>query len=156
MKKIIIFAVAGVVLIGAGVGGALFFLKSPENTDEEQLTEAETPEKETKEAKEAIYENMHPAFTINFKEGSKKKFMQVYMVAMFYDMDSRDSFKMHMPVVRNKILMTLTGKDSDELSTKEAREQLRIDSLQAAQSVMQDRYGENMVEDIFFTKLVMQ
>ena len=156
MKKIIIFAVAGIVLIGAGVGGALFLLKSPETTDEEQLTEAETPEKETKEAKEAIYETMHPAFTINFKEGSKKKFMQVYMVAMFYDMDSRDSFKMHMPVVRNKILMTLTGKDSDELSTQEAREQLRIDSLQAAQSVMQERYGENMVEDIFFTKLVMQ
>ena len=153
MKKIIIFAVAGIVLVGAGIGGAMFFLKSPETSQEEQMAEEETI---APDVKEAIYENMHPAFTINFKEGSKKKFMQVYMVAMFYDMDSRDAFKMHMPVVRNNLLMLLSGKDSDDLSSMEAKEQLRKDALQAAQSVMQERYGENMVEDIFFTKLVMQ
>lgn len=153
MKKIIIFAVAGIVLVGAGIGGAMFFLKSPETSEEEQMAEEETM---APDVKEAIYENMHPAFTINFKEGSKKKFMQVYMVAMFYDMDSRDAFKMHMPVVRNNLLMLLSGKDSDDLSSMEAKEELRKDALLAAQSVMQERYGENMVEDIFFTKLVMQ
>lgn len=153
MKKIIIFAVAGIVLVGAGIGGALFFLKSPEDSEEQQMVDEEMKEPDKKEA---IYEDMHPAFTINFNEGSKKKFMQVYMVAMFYDMESRDAFKMHMPVVRNNILMLLSGKNSDELSTTEAKEQLRKDALQAAQSVMQERYGDNMVEDIFFTKLVMQ
>lgn len=153
MKKIIIIAVAGIVLVGAGIGGAMFFLKSPQSSEEEQMAEEEMMKPDIKEV---IYENMHPAFTINFNEGSKKKFMQVYMVAMFYDMESRDSFKMHMPVVRNNILMLLSGKDSDELSTSEAKEQLRKDALQAAQSVMQERYGEDMVKDIFFTKLVMQ
>ncbi len=153
MKKIIIFAVAGIALIVAGIGGAMIFLKSPESSQEEQMAEEETM---APDVKEAIYENMHPAFTINFREGSKKKFMQVYMVAMFYDMDSRDAFKMHMPVIRNNLLLTLSGKDSDELSSIEAKEQLRKDALQTAQSVMQERYGKNIVEDIFFTKLVMQ
>ena len=153
MKKIIIFSVAGLVLVGAGIGGAMFFLKSPEPSEEEQMVEEEATEPQMKDA---IYEDMHPAFTINFKEGSKKKFMQVYMVAMFYDMESRDAFKMHMPVVRNNLLMLLSGKDSDELSTMEAKEQLRKDALVAAQTVMQERYGENIVQDIYFTKLVMQ
>ncbi len=153
MKKIIIFAVAGIALIVAGIGGAMFFLKSPDVSQEEQMAEEEMM---APDVKEAIYENMHPAFTINFREGSKKKFMQVYMVAMFYDMDSRDAFKMHMPVIRNNLLLTLSGKDSDELSSIEAKEQLRKDALQTAQSVMQERYGKNIVEDIFFTKLVMQ
>ena len=153
MKKIIIFAVAGLVLVGGGVGGALFFMKSPEPTEEEVMVEEEAMEPDIKDA---IYEDMHPAFTVNFNEGSKKKFMQVYMVAMFYDMESRDAFKMHMPVVRNNLLLLLSGKTSDELESTEAKEQLRKDALLEAQSVMQERYGENMVEDIFFTKLVMQ
>ena len=153
MKKIIIFAAAGLVLVGGGVGGALFFMKSPEPTEEEVMVEEEAMEPNIKDA---IYEDMHPAFTVNFNEGSKKKFMQVYMVAMFYDMESRDAFKMHMPVVRNNLLLLLSGKTSDELESTEAKEQLRKDALLEAQSVMQERYGENMVEDIFFTKLVMQ
>ncbi len=153
MKKIIIFAVAGVMLLAAGIGGALFFLRSPEPSDEEQMASEEMMKPDIKDA---IYEDMYPAFTVNFKEGSKKKFMQIDMVAMFYDMESRDAFKMHMPVVRNNLLILLSGKDSDELSTKEAKEELRKETLLAAQAVMQERYGENIVEDIYFTKLVMQ
>lgn len=152
MKKIIIFAVAGLVLVAGGVGGALVFMKPAESTAEEQMAEEEM----TPDVKDAIYEDLHPAFTVNFKEGSKKKFMQIYMVAMFYDMESRDAFKMHMPVVRNNLLMLLGGRNSDELSTQEAKEQLRQESLKTAQAVMQERYGEDMVADLYFTKLVMQ
>ena len=152
MKKIIIFAVAGIVLLGAGIGGAMFFLKSPEVPEGEEMAEEEM----MPEVKEAIYEDIHPAFTVNFNDDSKKKFMQVYMVAKFYDMESRDSFKMHMPVVRNNLLMLMSGKNSDELSTVESKEMLRKNALKTAQSVMQDIYGENLVEDIYFTKLVMQ
>ena len=153
MKKIIIFAVAGIVLIGAGIGGAMFFLKSPETSEGEEMMAEEDM---MPDDKEAIYEDLHPAFTVNFNEKSKKKFMQVYMVAKFYNMDARDQFKMHMPVVRNNLLMLLSGKDSDELSTMESKEKLRKDVLMTAQSVMQEIYGENLVEDIYFTKLVMQ
>jgi len=152
MKKIIIFAVAGIVLVGGGIGGALFFLKSPEESMEGEMAEEEM----MPETKEAIYENIHPAFTVNFNEGSKKNFMQVYMVAKFYEMEARDQFKMHLPVVRNNLLLLMSGKDSDELSTTEAKEMLRKDALMTAQKVMQDIYGENLVEDIYFTKLVMQ
>ena len=152
MKKIIIFAVAGVVLVGAGIGGAMFFLKSPEEPMEEEMVEEEMMPEE----KDAIYEDMHPAFTVNFNDDSTKKFMQVYMVAKFYDMESRDQFKMHMPVVRNNLLMLMSGKNSDELASKEAKEMLGKEALSTAQSVMQDIYGDNLVADIYFTKLVMQ
>ena len=152
MKKIIILAGAGIVLIGAGIGGAMFFLKSPEEPQNEEMVE----EQMMPEAKDAIYEDIHPAFTVNFNDDSKKKFMQVYMVAKFYDMKSRDQFKMHMPVVRNNLLMLMSGKNSDELTSVEAKEMLRKDALMTAQSVMQEIYGEKLVEDIYFTKLVMQ
>lgn len=153
MKKIIIFAVIGIVLVGGGIGGAMFFLKSPEVPEEEEMM---AEEEMMPDEKDAIYEDLHPAFTVNFNEESKKKFMQVYMVAKFYDMEARDQFKMHMPVVRNNLLMLLSGKNSDELSTMESKESLRKDALMTAQSVMQEIYGENLVEDIYFTKLVMQ
>lgn len=152
MKKIIIFAVIGIVLVGGGVAGALFFMKSPEPTGDDAMVEEEA----APDMKNAIYEDIHPAFTVNFKDGSKKKFMQVYMVAMFYDMEARDSFVMHIPVVRNNMLMLLGGRDSDDLMSVDAKEQLRKEALATAQAVMQERYGENIVEDIYFTKLVMQ
>ena len=153
MKKIIIFAVAGIVLLGAGVGGAMFFLKSPdEPIEEEEMVEKEMMHDE----KDAIYEDIHPAFTVNFNDDSKKKFMQVYMVAKFYDMESRDKFMMHMPVVRNDLLLLMSGKNSDELSSLESKEMLRKNALMTVQSVMQKIYEENLVEDIYFTKLVMQ
>ncbi|QMU60408.1 MAG: hypothetical protein GKR92_01325 [Gammaproteobacteria bacterium] len=152
MKKIIIFAVIGIVLVGGGIGGAMFFMKSPEVPEGEEMAEEEMEP----EMKEAIYENIHPAFTVNFVDGSKKHFMQVYMVAKFYDMEARDQFKMHIPVVRNNLLLLMSGKNSDELSTIESKETLRKDALMTAQSVMQEIYGENLVEDIYFTKLVMQ
>ena len=41
MKKIIIFAVAGIVLVGGGIGGAMFFLKSPEVPEGEEMVEEE-------------------------------------------------------------------------------------------------------------------
>lgn len=152
MKKIIIFAVAGIVLLGAGVGGAMFFLKSPEEPVEGEIAEEEMMPKE----QDAIYENIHPAFTVNFIDGSKKNYMQVYMVAKFYDMDARDKFKMHLPVVRNNLLLLMSDKNSDEYSSVESKEKLRKDALMTAQSVMQEIYEDNLVEDIYFTKLVMQ
>ena len=152
MKKIIIFTVAGIVLIGAGIGGAMFFLKSPEDPMNEEMAEEGT----MPEVREAIYEDIHPAFTVNFNDDSKKKFMQVYMVAKFYDMEARDQFIMHMPVIRNNLLMLMSGKNSDELATVESKEMLRKDALMTVQSVMQEIYGENLIEDIYFTKLVMQ
>lgn len=152
MKKIIIFAVIGIVLVGGGIGGAMFFMKSPELPEGEEMVEEEM----VPEVKDAIYEDIHPAFTVNFVDGSKKHFMQVYMVAKFYDMEARDQFKMHIPVVRNNLLLLMSGKNSDELSTTEARETLRKNALMTAQTVMQDIYGENLVEDIYFTKFVLQ
>ena len=131
----------------------MFFLKSPETSEGEEMM---AEEEMVPEAKEAIYEDLHPAFTVNFNDDSKKKFMQVYMVAKFYNMDARDQFIMHMPVVRNNLLMLMSGKNSDELSTMESKEKLRKDALMTAQSVMQEIYGENLVDDIYFTKLVMQ
>ncbi len=153
MKKIIIIAVGAIVLVGAGIGGAMFFLKSPEEMPEGEMV---AEEEMVPEAKDAIYENIHPAFTVNFVDGSNKNFMQVYMVAKFYSMEARDQFKMHIPVVRNNLLLLMSGKNSDELSTIEAKEVLRKDALMTAQNVMQELYGENLVEDIYFTKLVMQ
>jgi flagellar FliL protein len=153
MKKIIIIAVGAIVLLGGGGGAAWFFLKSPEEIPEDEMMAEEEMEPE---AKDAIYEDIHPAFTVNFIDGSSKSFMQVYMVAKFYSMEARDQFKMHIPVVRNNLILLMSGKNSDELSTIESKEMLRKDALMTAQTVMQELYGENLVEDIYFTKLVMQ
>ncbi len=153
MKKIIIIAVGAILLVGGGIGGALFFLKSPEEMPEGEMM---SEEEKVPEAKDAIYEDIHPPFTINFAEGSKKNFMQISMVAKFYSMDARDKFKMHVPVVRNNLLLLMSGKNSDELTSNDAKEKLRKDVLMTAQTVMKDLYDEDLVEDIYFTKLVMQ
>lgn len=160
LKKIIIFAVLGLLLVGAGIGGALFFTGSKDDAmamegDEEMMMEEGEMEGEMME-KQAIYHDLHPAFVANFTGNSKKKYMQVYVVAMAEEQEVIDKLEMHMPVIRNNILMTLSRKTSDEISTVEGKEELRQEVLDVVQNTMVDITGDEGVKDLFFTKFVAQ
>ena len=159
LKKIIIFAVLGLVLVGAGVGGALFFLGSEEEMPiaegEEEMMDEEMVDAEMA-SKQAIYLDLHPAFVANFSGHSKKKYMQVYVVAMAEEQEVIDKLEMHMPAVRNNILMTLSRKTSDEIATVEGKEVLRQEVLEVVRETMFDITGKEGVKDLFFTKFVAQ
>ena len=153
-KKMIIMIAIGIVFLSVGAGGAMFFMGSDEPAEGE-MTE-EMAEEEMMEKKISIYHELHPAFVANFSGKSKKRYMQVYVVAMAYENSVIDDLKMHMPAVRNDVLMTLSATTSEEVETVEGKEALRQKVLSKIKETMQDKTGAEGIEDIYFTKFVVQ
>ena len=152
-KKIIIFAAIGLIALGLGAGGAMFFLGSKEPPADEMAMEEEMME----EPEMAIYHELHPAFVANFTGKSKKKYMQVYIVALANEESVIDDLKLHMPAVRNDILMTLSRTTSDEIETVEGKEMLRQKVLTTVKDTMMEKTGKDEnIKDLYFTKFVAQ
>lgn len=153
-KKLIIMAGIGLLVIGLGAGGAFFFMGSEESAEEDMMEEMV----ETDEVMEqmSIYHELHPAFVSNFSGKSKKKFMQVYIVALAREDSVIEDLKLHMPAVRNNVLMTLSETTSDEIETVEGKEELRQKVLTRIQETMQMKTGKDSIEDIYFTKFIAQ
>ncbi len=152
-KKIIIFAAIGLIALGLGAGGAMFFMGSDEPATDEMAMEEEIME----EPEMAIYHELHPAFVANFTGQSKKKYMQVYIVAMASEESVIEDLKLHMPAVRNDVLMTLSRTKSDEIETVEGKEMLRQKVLDTVKDTMTTKTGkEETIKDLYFTKFVAQ
>lgn len=157
MKKIIMLAGVGILMLGLGVGGTIFFMGSDDPAvaeGEEEMAEEEMMEEPM--MKESIYHDLHPAFVANFTGTSKKKYMQVYVVAMANEQSVIDDLKLHMPAVRNNILMTLSKKTSEDVATVEGKEVLRKEVLETVRNTMAEKTGEEGVQDLYFTKFVAQ
>ena len=154
-KKLIIMIVLGLVVLGMGAGGAMFFMGSKEEpvemADEDGMAEGEMMEEEM-----SIYHELHPAFVANFSGKSKKKYMQVYIVAMAREDAVIEDLKMHMPAIRNDVLMTLSATTSEEIETVDGKEALRQKVLTKIKETMQMKTGKEGIEDIYFTKFVAQ
>ena len=154
-KKLIIMIVLGLVVLGIGAGGAMFFMGSKEEpvemADEDGMAEGEMMEEEM-----SIYHELHPAFVANFSGKSKKKYMQVYIVAMAREDAVIEDLKMHMPAIRNDVLMTLSATTSEEIETVDGKEALRQKVLTKIKETMQMKTGKEGIEDIYFTKFVAQ
>ncbi len=157
LKNIIIFAGVGILMLGLGVGGTFFFMGSKSDPDAEMAEEmaGESMQAEPEMTAE-IYHNLHPAFVANFSGNSKKKYMQVYVVALAKEQSSIDDLVLHMPAVRNNVLMTLSTKTSDEVATLEGKEELRKEVLETVRKTMEEKTGKEGIEDLYFTKFVAQ
>ncbi len=159
--KIIIIA-AVVLLVGAG-GGAYFLIgdKSSDQVTADESTEKgeATDSKEGAEGStvaEAFYFSLDPPFIVNFSGKSRARFLQVSIEGMTRDAKVKEDITKHFPQVRNNLVLLLSSKTYDELSTPEGKDTLRKQVLKEVQKVLEAETGEEGIEDVYFTSFVMQ
>ncbi len=148
-KKLIVFALAGILLVGAGVGGALFFLGG-EKKSEEKAEEHAKPAK-----KEAIYKQLKQ-ITVGLQAPGRQRFLQVAITVMSRDQAAIDGVNNHMALIENKLNLLLGGEVFEELQTNEGRELLRQKVMAAIQEILQQEIGQPGVEQVYFENFVMQ
>lgn len=157
LKLIIIVAV--VVLIGGGAG-AFFMMgdKGDETVVAEKAATAETEEGDAKAstADEAIYFSLDPPFVVNFTGKSRARFLQVSIQGLTRENKVKENVTKHFPQIRNNLVLLLSSKTYDELSTQEGKVALRKQVLSEIQKVLENETGHEGVEDVFFTSFVMQ
>lgn len=168
-KKLFLIIGLAVALVAVSVGGTIAALKilapAPATTGE---AAAEETEKESTLAP-AIYFDMAPNFTINFNVNGRQRYLQAAMTLLYRDPALEELLKLHMPAIRNGLVMLLSGKNFEELQTSEGKETLKEEALEiinkqlekeqqalAEKSEDDEKPKTVQVEQVLFTNFVMQ
>jgi flagellar protein FliL len=202
-KKLFIMIGVGVLLMAISIGGTLLAVKlmssdSKKDVAEESADEDEENEDEDAEAKDedeeesedeevaevapAIYFTMEPNFTVNFNVDGRQRYLQAEITLLYRNPEVESLLTLHMPAIRNQLVMLLGGKSFDELQNHDSREKLKLEALTAIQSILdkentalnkkdksEDEEDEEesdeedseklpalVIEQVLFTRFVMQ
>lgn len=162
-KMIMLGAIVLVLLLVAGAGtffalGMMGGDKSETAVAEEGADGEHKPEEEPAgpSKPEAFYEVLEPPFLTNYTVQGRPRYLQLTLALMAREQKAIDAAKTHMPVIRSRIVLLLSGEDFAMLQTDAGRLQLQQKILAAVQEILQKESGEAGIEQVFFTALVMQ
>jgi flagellar FliL protein len=82
--------------------------------------------------------------------------MQVSVALMARNQAELDALKVHMPLIRNRLVMLFSGQDFGALMTPVGKEMLRSQATAVVQEVAQKETGKTVVEQVLFTNIVLQ
>ncbi|MEO4048367.1 flagellar basal body-associated protein FliL [Pseudomonas sp. CAU 1711] len=154
LKLIILIVVILLLAVGGSVGATLFFLKG--KSAEPEKTAEESSESVPAVKQPAIYETIAPAFIANYNYQGRQRYMQVSVALMARDQAELDALKVHMPLVRNRLVMLFSGQDFAALMTPVGKELLRSQATTVVQELAQKETGKTVVEQVLFTNIVLQ
>lgn len=124
------------------------------------LTAGKTPAPAVKAEKPAgptLYIKFDPPFVVNFEARGMTRFLQIGAEVVTRDAATAELIKLHDPRLRNDLLMLLGGQSYETLNSREGKERLRQEALQAVAQVIASEGGNpDKVEQLYFTSFVMQ
>jgi flagellar FliL protein len=118
-----LFLIIGlVVLLAGGGGGAWFFLQGKKGDDA-------TAEAKPKLSAEPIFEKLEP-FVVNLAD--RGRYLQVVMELKVSEAKIGDQIKKRLPEIRNGILLVLSGKRAEEVTSADGKLRLQLEIRHAA------------------------
>ena len=153
--KIAIILLSVLLLVGATVAGLFFAgVFGGGGNGEEQTADEEATEEVA--AGPPVYVPVKPAFVVNFQDTQKAKFLQITMEVMTRDPSVPALIDMHMPAIRNNLMLLYSSQSYDKVSTLEGKEGLREEALSVIQEILEEETGNPGIEAVYFTSIVMQ
>lgn len=149
-KKLIVIIAATLVLLGGGGGAAAWYFTQQKHGDK----------KEAKHEEEA-----HPVapvfltletFTVNLSPEAGEQYLQVDITLNAADQPEADLIKLHMPQVRNRVLMLLTSKKASEISSVEGKRILSEEIAKQINEPFTQKGKPQKVSGVYFTSFVIQ
>lgn len=115
--KLIIMIVVGLLLaIGVSVGATWYFMHSAQSKPAAAAAEVAPVGKQP-----AIFEPMAPAFVANYTVNGRQRYMQVSITLQGRNQADLEALRVHMPLIRNNLVMLFSGQSFDTLATPSAR-----------------------------------
>jgi len=150
---IIVIGVA-VVLLGAGVGAA-WWLTSAKHPAAPSVSEPKAAPPPP--AGPPLFLALDPPFVVNFDAEQAVRFLQIAVQLETRDPATIELLKTNDPVVRNDLLLLFANQKYTQLSTREGKEALRNQALEAVRKVLTTAGGHpERLEAVYFTSFVMQ
>lgn len=103
------------------------------------------------------YVDLKPAFVANFgAPSSKLKFVKADISVRTNTLEAARLIDLHMPLIRNEIVLILSAQTEDEISSIEGQEALRLTLLEKIRETLKEETGSPAAEDLLFTNFVLQ
>jgi len=144
-KKLFIIIGLAVVLLGAG-GAAAWHFMAPEHGSKGAQHEP---------AKPPVFVNLEP-FTVNLQPDGSEQYLQTGIVVQVKDQDAVDLIKLHMPQVRSRLLLLLSSKQAEDISSLEGKKNLTNEILVQLKLPFVEKEKPQEVSSVYFTDFVIQ
>jgi len=108
------------------------------------------------EKKPPVFVNLEP-FTVNLLPESGDHYLQIGIVYQVSEDKTVDALKLYMPIIRNRILLLLSGKHPSDLAQVDGKQKLVNELVVAArESLPGDAGSERGISGAFLSSFVIQ
>jgi flagellar FliL protein len=152
LKFILILSLLVALAIGLSVVGTLWFIgadipglgngeKAPETTEEIFVPSG--------------YTVLEKALVTTVQAEGRQRYAQVHLALEAKDLNALEAAKLHMPLLRSRLLGVISGMNFLELQTPEGRRNLADQMLVAANGVLEQE-GEPLLQRVLLRNFVVQ
>lgn len=147
-KKLIIIIALVLVLLGGGA--ATYFLLFSGSDDSAESAEAALANEPS------TYLALDPAFTVDFMVDGKQRYVQLNMSVKSKNVEQINAVTLHMPLIRNSLVLLFSSQSFDELQTADGKMALKNAALNAINGILEQETGQGGIDAVLFTNFVMQ
>lgn len=151
-RKKLWFVLSLLLLIASMGGAGLMLMFQPGAQTEE---EALVAEQEARAARPPVFLALEP-FVVNLRTDEGDNYLRLGVVLEGSNQDALDAAKQQLPRIRNAILLLLSVKSPEELSTMEGKERLMEEIIAAARGPMPLPAPAKGIESVYFSDFVIQ
>ena len=144
LRNIVIAAVILLITVGGSVAATWYVLNQ---------RAAENP---VYVKQQAIYTALVPSFVVTINHQGRARYMQVSMTMMGRDPAQMEALKLHMPMLRNKLVMLLSEYSFEQLTQADGKALLIEQATNTVQTIAKQQVGAPVIERLLFNNIVLQ
>jgi flagellar FliL protein len=141
-SKLILVIISAVLLLGAGAGGAAWYFR--------QVQDGAAPVK-----KPPVFVSLD-TFTVNLQPEHSEQHLQTNLTLKVENIEAVGLIKLHMPEVRNRILLLLSSKAASQIMDTDGKKELAAELLAEINQPFSEDNSGKVVESVLFTSFVIQ
>lgn len=145
-KKLFVLLGAGLLLLGGAGAGAWHFLGQ---------SDAPRAEAEEEAPKAPVFVRLD-TFTVNIQPAEEERYLQAEIVLRVSSEEQAEVFKQHMPEVRNRLLILLSGKHAEDLIPAEGKDKLTQEIVSLMKKPLVSKGKPQDVNGVYFTSFIIQ
>lgn len=146
-KKGKLFPVLGILLVLGGAGGAAWYFAQ---------SDAKPAEHKEEKPKPPVFVTLE-TFTVNLQaDGGGEHYLQVGIDLKVTDLTVVDLVKLHMPEIRNGVLLLLSSQSAEQIASLEGKQKLSAEIQEQVNKPLNANATGKGVTGVFFTSFVIQ
>ena len=102
------------------------------------------------------YLALTPSLVVNLASERKTKYLRVDIQFYLDTAEDAERVTLHTPLIRNRLITLLGGREADQIMSTEARDKLRAELLEKLRETLTEVAGAPTIRELYFTGFIIQ